>query len=67
MDREVALLLVERHQPYRLLFILRIVRCAQCRRRWPCTSYMDARSALLHPTRLDVTAYLRQGNASWPG
>ncbi|HEU4425183.1 MAG TPA: hypothetical protein VFR67_21855 [Pilimelia sp.] len=54
MDRAAALMQLERHQPYRLLFLLRVVRCSQCRFRWPCAAYVDARSALLSPTRLDV-------------
>ena len=54
MDRAAALVQLECHQPYRLLFLLRVVRCAQCRSRWPCPDYIDARSALLMPTRLDV-------------
>ena len=54
---------LERHQPYRLLFVLRIVRCAQCRQQWPCPTYMDARSSLLNPTPFDVTAALRPSNA----
>jgi hypothetical protein len=62
MDRAGALLQLERHQPYRLLFVLRIVRCALCRSRWPCPAYMDARSALLRPTRLDVAMTLRPEN-----
>jgi len=60
VDRAVALALLERHQPYRLLFVLRIVRCASCRFHWPCPVYVDARSALLAPTRLDVAATLRR-------
>ena len=54
MERAVALVQLECHQPYRLLFLLRVVRCSQCRRRWPCAAYIDARSALLAPTWLDV-------------
>lgn len=61
MDRAAALLALERHQPYRLLFVLRIVRCSCCRSRWPCPSYMDARSALLSPTRADLAETLRPG------
>ncbi|HYN95825.1 MAG TPA: hypothetical protein VES42_18430 [Pilimelia sp.] len=67
MDRVVALLKLECHQPYRLLFVLRIVRCARCRIHWPCPAYLDARSALLTPTRLDISATLRRDNSPrWP-
>ena len=58
MDRAMALLQLERHQPYRLLFVLRIVRCASCRARWPCATYVDSRSALLSPDRPDVLTAL---------
>ena len=54
MERATAMLLLERHQPYRLLFVLRIVRCAVCRSRWPCPTYVDSRSALLGPGRPEV-------------
>jgi len=58
VDRAAALVQLERHQPYRLLFLLRVVRCAACRSRWPCPAYVDARSSLLTPTRLDVAETL---------
>jgi hypothetical protein len=58
MERATALLLLERHQPYRLLFVLRIVRCAACRSRWPCPTYVDSRSTLLGPDRPDVMTAL---------
>jgi hypothetical protein len=61
MERAEALRRLERHQPHRLLFVLRIVRCAGCRSRWPCVAYIDARSALLSPTRFDVLDALQQG------
>jgi hypothetical protein len=63
MDRAGALLQLERHQPYRLLFVLRIVRCAQCRSRWPCPAYLDARTLLLSASRLDVAITLRPDNS----
>ena len=63
MDRAEALLEMERHQPDHLLFLLRIVRCARCRVRWPCATYVDARSSLLRPTRLDIATTLRYDNA----
>ena len=67
MDRAAALLQMERHQPDHLLFLLRIIRCARCRARWPCPTYVDARSALLRPTRLDVATTLRHDNLRrWP-
>jgi hypothetical protein len=58
VERAIALLLLERHQPYRLLFVLRIVRCSSCRARWPCPTYVDSRSALLGPDRPDVLTAL---------
>ena len=58
MDRATAMLRLERHQPYRLLFVLRIVRCASCRGRWPCSTYVDSRSALLDSARPDVATAL---------
>jgi hypothetical protein len=59
MERAGDLLLLERHQPYRLLLALRIARCAGCRSRWPCPTYADARSALLSPSRVDLAETLR--------
>jgi hypothetical protein len=61
----MALVQLERHQPYRLLFLLRVVRCAHCRSRWPCPRYLDARSALLAPTRLDVAATVLREKCRW--
>jgi hypothetical protein len=67
MDRAAALLELERHHPHHFMFLLRIVRCARCRARWPCPPYVDARSLLLQPTRLDIAATVRYDNAPrWP-
>jgi hypothetical protein len=60
MERVEALRQLERHQPYRLLFVLRLVRCAACRSRWPCAPYLDARGALLGATRADVLDAIRR-------
>jgi hypothetical protein len=67
LDRAAALLQLERHRPYPLLFILRINRCPVCRCRWPCAPYVDARSTLLRPNRFDIAANLRLDNSGrWP-
>ncbi|MEV1285810.1 hypothetical protein [Micromonospora sp. NPDC049679] len=65
MERERAIFMVERHQPSPLWRLLRILRCATCRRRWPCARYLEARTAVLSHDRHDVANLVRRNTRSW--
>lgn len=58
MERDRAMVIVERHQPSVLWWLLRIRRCAYCRHRWPCEQYLRARTALVSHDRQDIAAII---------
>lgn len=65
MDRDRAMTVIERHQPNALWRLLRVRRCAACRRRWPCPHYLGGRTSLLSHDRADIAAIIRC-NTRWP-
>ncbi|SDY00778.1 hypothetical protein SAMN05444365_101356 [Micromonospora pattaloongensis] len=62
MERDRAMLIIERHQPSPLWRLLHIVRCVHCRGRWPCPPYLEARTAVLNHDRQDVADLVRRNN-----
>jgi hypothetical protein len=59
VERDRAMVIIERHQPAILWRLLGIRRCRHCRRRWPCARYLDARAGLLSHGREDIAATIR--------